>query len=183
MSTQKGTAPKSGLGQGGYTTSWRLTVESETLAPQTYGELVKLYGDNLRLWDFFAWAKRIQSVSGRKVTVLEEGAIHDTIDVATEVATGIAGADITVVSAKNVGRVGFDVHVPAQYAGTKLPVSYKITAKSGPSGGNYTYTLSPWNSAYQITTAIPVGQKLIVGSSSYAPGEGQPASMTITPVL
>jgi hypothetical protein len=177
MSTQKGGAISSGAGQGGYTTSWRLTVESNTLQPQTYGELVKLYGDQLRLWDFFAWAKRIQSVKGRTIQVLEEGFIHDTLDVATQVSTSVAGADITVVSAKNVGRIGFDVHIPAKYAGTKLPVSYKITAKAGPSGGNYTYTLSPWNTTYQVAVAIPVGQKLIVGASSYAPGEGQPASM------
>jgi len=173
MSTPKGGAMLSGAAQGGYTTAWRSTVESETLAPQTYGELIQLYGDLPRLWDFMSWAKRTTDVSGREVTVFEEGAITDTLDVGTEVTTGGAGADITIVSAKSVGRVGFDVLIPAQYTNQEIAVPYKITVKTG----TYTYTASPWNSAFQITTAIPVGQKLSVGASSYAPGEAQPASM------
>lgn len=175
MSTIKGDAVQSGMGQGGYSNTWRLTVESETLEPQEYGELVQLYGDQLRLWDFLMWAKRTTDVKGRTVTVLEEGFIHDTLDVKSEVSTGNAGADVTVTSDDNTGRTGFDVHIPAKYCGTKLPTTYKITSKSG--SGPYTYTLSPWNSSFQITVAIPAAQKLIVGASSYAPGESQPASM------
>jgi len=87
MSTVKGGAVNSGLAQGGYSTAWRLTVESPTLEPQTYGELVQLYGDNLRIWDFLMWAKRTHDVKGRTVTVLEEGAILDTIDLSSQTAT------------------------------------------------------------------------------------------------
>lgn len=175
MSTVKGGAINSGLAQGGYSTAWRLTVESPTLEPQTYGELVQLYGDNLRIWDFLMWAKRTHDVKGRTVTVLEEGAILDTIDLSVETATGLAGANITVVSAKSTGRIGFTVHIPAKYTGYPVAVSYKIINKTGT--GPYTYTLTPLNSAYQITTAIPIGAKLAVGAPMYAPGEGQPASM------
>ena len=96
MSTPKGAAMNSGAAQGGYTTSWRATV-SGTLEPQTYGELIQLYGDLPRLWDFLMWSKRTTNVKGRTVTVFEEGAIYDTLDVSSEVATGAAGADITVV--------------------------------------------------------------------------------------
>lgn len=176
MSTIKGSSIKSGLAQGGNTSAWRLTVESETLDPQTYGQLVQLYGDTLRTWDFFMLAKKVHDVKARKTTVLEEGFIHDTLDVKTEVAAASAGADLTVVSDKNTGRIGFDVHIPAKYLGTKLALSYKITAKTG--SGPYTYTLSPWNSTTQLTVALPAGQKLIVGASSFAPGQGQPAPMT-----
>jgi len=175
MSTPKGTAPASGLGQGGYTTSWRTTYESETLAPQTYGDLVKLYGDMLRLFDIMAWSKKTENVGGRSVTVFEEGAILDTIDLSTATAIGSAGADISVISAKNAGRIGFDLHIPAQYTNQEIAVPYKITAKSG--SGPYTYTCSPWNSTFQITTEVPIGQKLILGASSYAPGEGQPKAL------
>ena len=175
MSTPKGDAIRSGMAQGGYSTAWRLTVESETLDPQTYGELVQLYGDQLRLWDFMMWAKRTHDVKARSVTVLEEGFIHDTLDVSTEVAISLAGADLTVISAKSSGRIGFDVHIPAKYVNSSIPLSYKITDKSGT--GPYTYTLSPWNSTTLVNVAIPVGQKLIVGASSYAPGQNQPASM------
>ncbi len=174
MSTPKGGAMVSGAAQGGYTTSWRSTVESETLAPQTYGELIQLYGDLPRLWDFMSWAKRTTDVAGREVEVFEEGAITDTLDVGTEVATGVAGADITIVSAKNVGRVGFDVLIPAQYTNQEIAVPYRIITKTG----TYTYTCSPWNTTFQITTAIPVAQKLSVGASAFAPGEAQPPSMT-----
>jgi len=175
MSTPKGIAIQTGLNQGGYSTAWRLTVESETLKPQTYGELVQLYGDQLRLWDFMMWAKRIHDVSARNITVLEEGFIHDTVDVKTQISTGIAGANITLVSDKGNGRIGFDIHIPAKYVNSNIPLSYKITNKSG--SGPYTYTLTPWSSASQVTAAIPVGQKLIVGASSFAPGEGQPAGL------
>lgn len=175
MSTLKGTAPKSGLAPGGYTTAWRLTVESNTLEDQEYGQLVQLYGDQLRMWDLLMLANKFTDVKGRTVKVLEEGAILDTVDVGTEVATGAAGADITVVSTKGGGRVGFSVGIPAKYTGLDRAVNYKITARTY-SAPNYTYTLSPWNDEYQITVAIPVGQKLYVGASAYAPGTGQPAA-------
>jgi hypothetical protein len=174
MSTPKGTAPKSGLNQGGYTTSWRSTVSSETLDPQYYGNLVQLYGDMLRLYDIMMWAKKSAPVKGRSITVFEEGAITDTIDLTSVIAAGAAGAALTAVStSKGVGRIGFDVYIPAQYTNQEIPVPYKITNKQG----SYTYTLTPWNSAFQVTTEIPIGQKLILGASSYAPGEAQPAGM------
>lgn len=175
MSTPKGSDVRSGLKQGGYSTAWRLTVESETLKPMTYGELVQLYGDQLRLWDFMMWAKRQTEVKSRSVTVLEEGFIHDTLDVSTQIAAGAAGADLTLVAAKGNGRIGFDIHIPAKYVNSNIPVSYKISNKTGT--GPYTYTLTPWDVASQVTVNIPVGQKLIVGASSYAPGERQPASV------
>ena len=175
MSTPKGGAMVSGLAQGGYTTTWRATVESETLAPQIYGELIQLYGDLPRLWDFMSWAKRTTDVAGREVTVFEEGAITDTIDVTVEVATALAGADITVISTKNIGRVGFDILIPAQYTNQEIAVPYRIASKSGTT--TITYTCSPWNSTFVLSTAIPVGQKLAVGASAWAPGTAQPASM------
>ncbi len=176
MSTLKGGAINSGLTGGGYSTAWRLTVESPTLEPQTYGELVQLYGDQLRLWDFMMWAKRTHDIKARTTTVLEEGAILDTLDVKTEVAAGAAGATVSVVSAKGVGRIGFTVHIPAKYTGTAIPVSYKITNKSG-TADPFTYTLTPLVATSQITVAIPVGAKLAIGAPMYAPGEGQPAAM------
>jgi hypothetical protein len=150
-------------------------VESETLAPQTYGKLIQLYGDLPRLWDFMSWAKRTTDVAGREVQVFEEGAITDTLDVSTEVATAIAGADITVIGAKNSARVGFDLLIPAKYTNQEIAVPYRIISKTGT--GPYTYTCSPWNTTFAVTTAIPVGQKLSVGASAYAPGEAQPPSM------
>lgn len=177
MSTPKGDPVKSGMAQGGYSTSWRLTVEDETLDPQIYGELVQLYGNGLNTWDFLMWAKRVTSVKGRNVTVLEEGYTHDTLDVKTEVATSSAGANITVVSDKSSGRVGFDVHISDKYVNSKIALSYKIITKTG-SSSPYTYTLKPWNSTTQINVAIPATTKLIIGASSFAPGQNQPASMT-----
>lgn len=175
MSTPKGAAPQTGLGQGGYSTAWRLTVEDETLLPQTYGKLVNLYGDQLRLWDLLMWAKQTTDISSRLITVLEEGFIHDTLDVATQVGTSLAGADITVVSAKNTGRIGFNVHIPAAYVNSEIALTYIISNKSG--SGPYTYTLKPMSSTTLVNVAIPVGQKLIVGASAFAPGTQQPAAM------
>ena len=177
MSTTKGNlaAPASGLAAGGYTTSWRTTYDSETLSPQTYGELIQLYGDLPRLWDFLMWSKRFTDVAGRTVTVFEEGAITDTIDVYSEASTAGAGANLTVISAKSIGRVGFDVHIPAKYTNQEIAVPYNIV--SATTSGNTTYVLKPWSSTHAVTTAIPAGQKLIVGASAFAPGTGQPGSL------
>lgn len=177
MSTPKSENPIVGNPRGGqYSTAWRYLMEEETLKPQTYGELVQLYGNGLRMFDIWMWAKRYIDISYRNVQVIEEGHFWDTIDVATEIAATAAGADLTIVSPKGIGREGFVVHVPAKYLdNTDIAQSYRIKTKSY-SAPNYTYTCEALLGTEAITTPIPVGQKLIVGGSMFAPGTRQPGS-------
>ena len=59
MSTVKGDDVLTGsVRSGAYTETWRYINEDETLLPQTYGELVQLYGEGLRTFDIWMWAKR-----------------------------------------------------------------------------------------------------------------------------
>lgn len=178
MSTTKGTAVKAGdVRYGAYTSTWRYINEDETLKPQDYGQLVQLYGEGLRTFDIWMWAKRYIDISTRSMQVIEEGHFWDTITVKTEIAAGAAGEDITIVSEKGIGRVGFVVHIPAKYfTNTYMPRSYRIKSKAY-SDPNYTYVAEPLNSAWQITTAIPVNQNLVVGGSQFAAGTQQPAGL------
>lgn len=175
MSTQKGPAPKGNARQGAFTSTWRYLMEEETLQPQTYGQLVQLYGKGLRTFDAWMWAKRYIDISTRSLQVIEEGHFWDTIDVNEQITAGAAGADIVVKSLKATGRVGFVIHVPAKYLnGTEIPQSYRITSKSY-NAPNYEYTCKALLGTEQISVNIPVGQKLILGGSMFAPGSQQPA--------
>lgn len=175
MSTQKGGAITGNAKQGAFTTTWRYLMEEETLKPQTYGQLVQLYGQGLRMFDAWMWAKRYIDVSTRSMQVIEEGHFWDTIDTSAQINTGIAGADLTIQSTKGIGRVGFVVHIPAQYlANTDVPQSYLITNRSFASP-TYTYTAKALLGTEQVNVAIPTGTKLIVGGSMFAPGSQQPA--------
>ena len=175
MSTQKHGTIKGNAREGASTAAYRFLMESETLKPQTYGELVQLYGKGLRMFDAWMWAKKYENISTRSLQVIEEGHFWDTIDVASEISTTSAGGDLTVVSAKGTGRVGFVIHVPAQYlAGTDIPQSYRIKTKTY-SSPNYTYTCEALLGTETVNVAIPVGQKLILGGSMFAPGSQQPA--------
>ena len=178
MSTVKGSAVSTGsVRQGASTTAWRYINEDNTLKPQTYGQLVQLYGQGLRTFDIWMWAKRYIDISTRSMQVIEEGHFWDTIDLASVVNPGGAGENISLVSTKGIGRIGFVVHIPAQYlANTDIAQSYRISARSY-SAPNYTYTCEPLLGTEQISVQIPVGQKIIVGGSMFAPGTQQPSGL------
>lgn len=175
MSTQKGDPIVSNARQGAFTSTWRYLMEEETLKPQTYGELVQLYGEGLRMFDAWMWAKRYIDISTRSLQVIEEGHFWDTIDVNEQIETTGAGGDLVVKSLKATGRIGFVLHVPAKYlTGTEIAQSYRIVSKTY-GAPNYTYTCEALLGTEQVSVAIPVGQKLILGGSMFAPGSGQPA--------
>ena len=175
MSTEKGAAIRGGAREGVFSQTWRLANESATLKPQTYGELVKLYGEGLKFVDALFWAKRYIDVSTRSLKVIEEGHFWDTMTVAAQVNVSIDSADITITSVDSV-RAGLSVHIPAQYfTGADIAQTYRITTKTGPVMGVYTYTCSPFLDI-SLDVAIPAATELVVGASSYAPGSQQIAS-------
>lgn len=117
-------------------------------------------------------SKRTTNIGSRNIQVISEGFIHQSLDVQTEVAIAAAGADATLISDSNYGRVGFDVHIPAKYTPSKISTPYQIVNKTG--AGPFTYTLRPWSPTSEISVAIPVGSSLITGASGFAPGTQQP---------
>lgn len=180
MSTIKGPAIDTGNVRGGVSSStWRFINEEETLKPQTYGQLVQLHGNGLRTFDAWMWAKRYIDISTRKMQVIEEGHFWDTLDLSTAITPGAAEADITIVSAKGIGRVGFVVHIPARYmTNTAIAQSYRIKSKTYDSGTQlYTYVAEALLEDQQVAVEVPIGQKLIVGGSQYAAGSRQPEGL------
>jgi hypothetical protein len=178
MSTIKGAGVVTGEVRGGVSSSaWRFINEEETLKPQTYGQLVQLYGNGLRTFDIWMWAKRYIDVSTRKMQVIEEGHFWDTLDLSVAIAPNGAGDAITIVSEKGIGRIGFVVHVPAQYlTDTAIPQSYRIVSKTAGEGA-WTYVAEALLGTEQIAVQVPIGQKLIVGGSMFAAGTRQPEGL------
>lgn len=180
MSTIKGSPVNTGdVRQGVLSSAWRFLNEEETLKPQTYGQLVQLYGNGLRTFDVWMWAKRYIDISTRNMQVIEEGHFWDTLDLEVAIAAGAANANITIVSEKGIGRIGFVVHVPEKYlAGARIPQSYRILSRTYDAGTElYTYVAQPLITGQQIAVEIPVGQKLIVGGSMFAAGTQQPGGL------
>lgn len=179
MSTIKSENPllTGNLRQGVTSSAWRFINEEETLKPQTYGQLVQLYGQGLRTFDVWMWAKRYIDISTRNLQVIEEGHFWDTLDLSAVINPGAADANITIVSAKGAGRIGQVVHIPAQYlTGTEVAQSYRILART-PGVGSFTYVAQPLVANQQIAVQIPIGQKLILGGTMFAPGTQQPAGL------
>lgn len=175
MSTIKGDAIRGDARQGQFTSAWRTINDATTLKPQTYGELVKLYGDGLKFVDALTWGKKVIDISTRAMNVLEEGHFWDVLPLTAVINAGAAGADITITSSSGFGRLGFVVHVPAMYlTAADVPQSYLIHTKAA-NGGDWDYICSPLLATTQIAVQLPVGQNLIVGASQFAAGSQQPA--------
>jgi hypothetical protein len=164
---------------GAFTSAWRFLNEEDTLDPQRYGKLVQMYGEGLKMFDAWMWAGQYIDIPARQIQVIEEGTFLDTLDLKDHVDAGAAGADIDIVSDKSFGRVGFVVHIPAQYAGSTISTSYRIVSKTYDGGAHeYTYHAEPLlGTDQEIAVEIPAGQKLIVGGSMFAPGTGQPGGL------
>jgi len=170
MSTEKGAAIRGNAREGVYSGAWRLA--NDILKEQTYGELVKLYGDGLKFVDALFWAKRTIDVSTRSLRVIEEGHFWNTLTTNAQVNAVGDSVNITVTSTDNV-RAGLSLHIPAQYfTGADIPQSYRITTKAGPVMGVYTYTCTPFLNI-SLDVNIPASTELIVGASSFAPGTQQ----------
>jgi hypothetical protein len=173
MSTEKGAAIRGNAREGVYSGAWRLA--NDILKPQTYGELVKLYGEGLKFVDALFWAKRTIDVSTRSLRVIEEGHFWDTLTTSAQVNTQVTdGHNISVVST-NFVREGLSLHIPAQYfTGADIPQTYRIMTRSA-GGSPWTYTCQPFLDI-SLDVAIPASTELIIGASSFAPGTQQIAS-------
>jgi hypothetical protein len=178
MSTPKGPAVVSHVGQGAYTEAWRedFAINDTSLAPQYYGEVIQPYG-GLTFWDAQMAAGRTIDISTREMTVLTKGYFLDTIDVKTQIEAAGANASLTLLSTKNILRVGFVVHIPAKYmTSAEIPQSYRCTVKTYDTD-HWVHTLVPLLAGQQLAVAIPVTQELVVGGSMFAAGTQQPAGL------
>lgn len=156
--------------------------------PAVYQELYKKFGGNAEFLEMMKILGRKQAVTSDDITVFEREAPERSLKVGTELATGAAGANITLnlhadnfdTNSKLALRVGDSVLIPAQYVAGSVSRSYRVSAIVGANA-----TLVPYSgdgntiSASQITTAIPAGTWLAAaGANTHATGTDQPEGLT-----
>jgi len=141
--------------------------------PQTYGKVIKRYGDMLGLFNFLHLAGQTKDVTTRSLTIIEEGAPEMAVNVA------IAADDTAPITAVALTfdsdallyvREGFDLIVPAKYTNQATPVSLRIYYDSGWKG-----------TAYDVLATIPNSVSecaMMIGASSWGFGTAQPEGMT-----
>jgi hypothetical protein len=172
MSTERGPAIRGGVREGAYTETWR--AANDILDPQTYGQMVNLYGSGLKAIDALLWSDRSINISTRGMRIIEEGHFWNTMTTTAQTNTTGHGAQATIRSNDDI-RVGFSIRIPVAYLdGSIVPEDFRITSKSG--SNPIVYLCDPFLATTSITTAIPASTELMIGASSFAAGTQQPAS-------
>lgn len=172
---------------GNYTAKW-LSIHSDLLRPVYLPKIYKTYGRGFDFLDFLQMAGKNGLVAGRTVSLWEQGNIKSTITLASAIAAGDVGGNVTFkINAANydsnsnpVLRTNQIVYIPASYqpAGVRVPQSYQVTGDDA-NTGDLTFTAKPFNNGNaQIATEIPIGTVLSLGPIMYAPGMGLPQSTT-----
>jgi len=143
--------------------------------PQTYGKVIKRYGDLLGLFNFLHLAGQTKDVTTRSLTIIEEGAPEMAVRVAiaADASAPITGVAITPnVLDEPYLRAGFDLIVPAKYTNKTTPIALRLIEASA---GVWTAT------AYDVTATIPspiTECSMMIGASSWGYGTAQPEGMT-----
>ena len=142
--------------------------------PQTYGKVIKRYGDMLGLFNFLHLAGQTKDVTDRSLTIIEEGAPEKSVRVAiaADAVAPITNVALTVNALDEPYlRPGFDLIVPAKYTNKTTPVALRLIEATA---GVWTAT------AYDVTATIPnpVAEcEMMIGASSWGYGTGQPEGM------
>ena len=166
---------------------------------QVYPQLFRQFGRGFDALEFLRMAGREMYIKGRRLTAFEEPEGASYVTLATQLlasdSTGY-GAGETIYFKIDSGdydsngngplRLHFTVAIPGMYTGLARPVSYVVTAisttgtvggLSAGTGANTVYTASPLSGTSDITVNVPVGEKLMIGYSSFGAGSGQPSPM------
>lgn len=158
---------------------WRPLIE-QRLDPGYFLETFR-YGMGSYYFDFMEMANRTMQLWTDNPKVYEKLEWENTVKIQSQIATGAAGADITLVVStddrdtnnKVPIKVGDGIVIPAQYQTPGEDRIYVITAYVA---GTFTATLSPLSAdgntitASQIGTAIPAGTTLKI--HAYFTGRG-----------
>lgn len=171
-------------------------IAAPNFKQQIYPELFKNHGGAFGMLEFLQMAGREMFVKGRKLIAFEETHDETVATLGTQIATGSAGATVyfklgaSDYDANGNGPIRKDVTVyfPGSFFGKARPVGYAIQAIStsgkvgnidAGTGADTVYTAKPVSSSTQVTSAIAVGSKLIIGDTKYAEGTGQPKAKTV----
>ena len=169
---------------GNYTEKWK-SIYSLYFPPEIWNEWFEKYGGGFKVLDFLNMTKRSSSIANRTFYHYEDGTDQRVATIEAAVVVGIAGADITfkLIDSAYDGngngplRENFTVLIPAAYQVGSSDKLYVVTGITGATVEQI-YTCSPLDSTARITVEIPASTELAIGASVYAPGTGQPSSMT-----
>src|ERR1035441_4582346 len=162
------------------------TPNYELLEPQHYGEIKRMYGPLLDLYEWLRLSGAIGTMSNEELIMIMEGSIERSIVLGPGgISTSVASADISFqLDASNYDTrgncyptVGEAILIPIQYlgytGGTITEKSYRISTISG-SAGAYTIHAEPMDAKTFIAVAIPEFTELSTGVASYGYGTDQP---------
>ena len=171
---------------GNYTEAFK-SIYSLLFPPEIWNEWFEKYGQGFKVLDFLNMAGRTSSVANRDYSHFEDGTDLRVATTRAAVAIGVAGATIAFqllatdydTDGNGPLRENFSVYIPADYqpAAVDVPRQYVVTGIAG-AGAAQTYTCTPMNVTSQIAVQVPASTELMIGSSVYSPGMGQPAGMT-----
>lgn len=180
----------------GFPRQAHLSINSSLLAPETHSQLINKYGNihKIGLFDFINLPQRKIYVKNQDYTIWSKWASEKAIRLGAVVSDGSAGAAINLVMHSSMmdaagnfpARIGFDVVIPGKYQTSGQTRIYRVMSYTTTTETNDTLVAYPYSNAAtyiqasQIGTQIPADTYLMLGASSWAPGTGQPASLTDT---
>jgi hypothetical protein len=149
------------------------TIYAFNLEPQIMGELQKLYGQGVGLFDVITFGGNVIDIASEDYQVFEEGAVLNYILSANVIAVGALNEGIAITVAAIGGEyllaVGDVVLIPGEYVNSGAstsPAKYQVMTDN--SAG--VYHLHPMLSTYQITTQVPAATNFMVTGGNYAVG-------------
>lgn len=188
----------------GYIDAYSLSVSADepVFKTQVYPQLYQSMGGGTKMFDILRAANREMFVQGRRLVGFEQPRDNSFVTLATklesnDVSNGYGAGDTIYFKLssgdydanRNSGlRTHFTIFIPGKYYGMDRPVQYLITAKTTDGttvgglasgiGANTVYTAKPFGTTADLTTDVPVGEKILIGPSAFGTGAGQPDSLT-----
>ena len=182
--------------QGNYNSTWlSITGNAAVIEPQVYQKLFKTAGGKAYLVEALKLLGNTIDVPDAAITTVERAWPQRPIKLDTAVATGAAGASISVklhadscntTTGTPIWKIGDVILVPATYQPTAVLSSrgYRIHSLTTTTLADDTalcYPLSnaaTYLTASQISTAIPAGSYLMLAYNAFARGTNQPVGTT-----
>lgn len=172
--------------EGNYSAAWA-SIWSLYFPPEIWNEWYQKYGRGFKVLDWLNLSKRTFQIADREFYHFEDGTDLRVATVgATTIATTAAGAQTAAFRLQATDydtngngplREHFGILIPAEYTNQTTDQWYIIDGKTGV-GAAQEYTATPQDVTTSIDVAVPENTELMIGFSTFAPGTGQPTSMT-----
>jgi hypothetical protein len=163
------------------------------VSPNTMAGIRKQYGKGLYMRDFYRAKGQEIKIPSQDLNIIEERSEYRTIKIKNAIASGAAGAAITVT----LHADNYESTMQPLLAREKIRIPAQFLAKGQNNSAEYmslvigtqvtlpadTWTFYPLpGTNTQIAYTIPAGTELEIGSIGFAVGEGQPKGKQTVPV-